>query len=655
MTTPKSPSSTASHPIRVVSQRTGLKPDLIRAWERRYEAIKPQRTAGRHRYYSDEDIARLLLLRQASSSARSIGQLAQLTDDQLRSVIDEDRRAQIAGSQPRFTPQGPFPPTDNPGVGTDPSLAGENGSPQPTRSIAGPSGNEAAQRPHAENDPKISSAEAPSTAFEEALDAITRLNSEELTARLDEVTLKLGYSRALTEWVGPLLEAVGDRCRTKQLREMHHRFTECELRAFVQTLMRRAPLDSTAPKVIVATPVGHRRELGALLMAAHAAGDGWRAIYLGTQLPADEIAAACVSTKASAVILDLPNSPGDLEQESRLEIEPNAQLEALRHRLGSGISVLVAGSTMANFGLSLHNASSSPTRAGTEMTTIHPVQNPGELRTLLLQLRTRHRARRPASRNPSARPLDPSRANHEPIGRREMPLSAEARKRWGLDPSLLTENGGLKIGTLRSVRRLIHRLNELPSIREGKEPLFYAGQIKATALTHEVLHHLLNSYDRSSSYSLTRLADQQLQSRKVRDLLQRFTELFPQSRSPTNPYGDPTALIHNHLLFRLLALRWINDNTALQETRRLFDDRLLRQESGYDEICKSLEQQLQQLPGWTKGSTLLDELSAAQQAAPNDLPGQMQEWLEQPPPLNDELADRLWLCLDVLHEERTPR
>ena len=29
------------HPIGVVARRTGLKPDLIRAWERRYLAIEP--------------------------------------------------------------------------------------------------------------------------------------------------------------------------------------------------------------------------------------------------------------------------------------------------------------------------------------------------------------------------------------------------------------------------------------------------------------------------------------------------------------------------------------------------------------------------------------------------------------------------------------
>ncbi|MEM9293668.1 MAG: MerR family transcriptional regulator, partial [Acidobacteriota bacterium] len=80
-------SSPALHPIRVVARRTGLKTDLIRAWERRYGAIEPQRTAGRHRSYSEEDIHRLLLLRQATESGFPIGQVAQLPTADLEDLV----------------------------------------------------------------------------------------------------------------------------------------------------------------------------------------------------------------------------------------------------------------------------------------------------------------------------------------------------------------------------------------------------------------------------------------------------------------------------------------------------------------------------------------------------------------------------------------
>ncbi|MCA9937221.1 MAG: MerR family DNA-binding transcriptional regulator, partial [Anaerolineales bacterium] len=38
--------------MKVVVQETGLKPDTLRAWERRYGVPSPERTAGGHRLYS---------------------------------------------------------------------------------------------------------------------------------------------------------------------------------------------------------------------------------------------------------------------------------------------------------------------------------------------------------------------------------------------------------------------------------------------------------------------------------------------------------------------------------------------------------------------------------------------------------------------------
>lgn len=53
--------------LKVVLQMTGIKPDTLRAWERRYGLPKPQRTSGGHRLYSQYDIEmiRWLLNRQS--------------------------------------------------------------------------------------------------------------------------------------------------------------------------------------------------------------------------------------------------------------------------------------------------------------------------------------------------------------------------------------------------------------------------------------------------------------------------------------------------------------------------------------------------------------------------------------------------------------
>ena len=66
------------HPIQIVARRTGLTPDVIRVWERRYEAVLPRRTSTNRRLYSDRDVERLQLLRRATLAGRRIGDVARL-------------------------------------------------------------------------------------------------------------------------------------------------------------------------------------------------------------------------------------------------------------------------------------------------------------------------------------------------------------------------------------------------------------------------------------------------------------------------------------------------------------------------------------------------------------------------------------------------
>jgi DNA-binding transcriptional MerR regulator len=87
------------HPIRVVARRTGLSRDVLRAWELRYDAVEPRRSAGGQRLYSDRDIERLQLLRQAIEAGRRIGQVAKLDMRELEALVQEDERANYGASR----------------------------------------------------------------------------------------------------------------------------------------------------------------------------------------------------------------------------------------------------------------------------------------------------------------------------------------------------------------------------------------------------------------------------------------------------------------------------------------------------------------------------------------------------------------------------
>ncbi len=64
--------------LKAVLRETGLKAELLRAWERRYDLPKPQRTTGGHRLYSDYDIAVIKWLHARQNEGLSISSAAEL-------------------------------------------------------------------------------------------------------------------------------------------------------------------------------------------------------------------------------------------------------------------------------------------------------------------------------------------------------------------------------------------------------------------------------------------------------------------------------------------------------------------------------------------------------------------------------------------------
>jgi len=64
--------------LKAVVQETGLKPDTLRAWERRYGLPQPNRTAGGHRLYSQRDIDTLKWLVARQKEGLSISRAVNL-------------------------------------------------------------------------------------------------------------------------------------------------------------------------------------------------------------------------------------------------------------------------------------------------------------------------------------------------------------------------------------------------------------------------------------------------------------------------------------------------------------------------------------------------------------------------------------------------
>jgi DNA-binding transcriptional MerR regulator len=91
--------STQTFRIGAVSRLTGVTTSLIRVWERRYEAVKPMRTDTGNRLYTQDDIARLALIKQLLDSGDAIGSVASL------SLTDLEKRVEAMGNGVQHKPQ----------------------------------------------------------------------------------------------------------------------------------------------------------------------------------------------------------------------------------------------------------------------------------------------------------------------------------------------------------------------------------------------------------------------------------------------------------------------------------------------------------------------------------------------------------------------
>lgn len=68
-------------PIREVARQTGVNPVTLRAWERRYGLIQPQRTAKGHRLYAAEDITRVRQVLAWLERGVTVSQVKRLLQD----------------------------------------------------------------------------------------------------------------------------------------------------------------------------------------------------------------------------------------------------------------------------------------------------------------------------------------------------------------------------------------------------------------------------------------------------------------------------------------------------------------------------------------------------------------------------------------------
>jgi DNA-binding transcriptional MerR regulator len=91
-----------------LARRTGTSPELLRAWEQRYGLLRPSRSPGRFRLYSDDDEARVLTVKRLIADGLSAAEAARaalsgeaIPDAEVGSITDA-LAAELRGALDRF-------------------------------------------------------------------------------------------------------------------------------------------------------------------------------------------------------------------------------------------------------------------------------------------------------------------------------------------------------------------------------------------------------------------------------------------------------------------------------------------------------------------------------------------------------------------------
>ena len=230
--------------IKAVSQATGLSIETLRAWERRYGIVDPERDPNGRRAYRPDDVIRLRKLREATERGHPLSRLARLDEEELDGILETQSMPQAGAS--------------------------------PARRFG-----------------------------EQIINAAEDYRPADCDRLLGMALALLPLSQAVTEVFSPVLVEVGERWHRGELAIAQERIISSAVRRQVSGVLDTYSRIATGPVMVLSTPAGERHELGILMCALLASSHNVRCHYLGPDLPAAELATYASRVEADVVALSV--------------------------------------------------------------------------------------------------------------------------------------------------------------------------------------------------------------------------------------------------------------------------------------------------------------------------------------------------------------
>lgn len=241
--------------LKAVVRETGLKPDTLRAWERRYGIPEPDRTAGGHRLYSQQDINTLKWLLERQEEGLSISRAVRLWH---RLISD----------------------------GKDPLQAIPL-----TRA--------------SEQTVTYNAVEVGNTAIElrkSWIDACLAFDERRAEMIMSQAFSYYPPELVCMEVLRKALVEIGDRWYSGEVTTQQEHFASALALRRIDTLITAAPTPNRPGRIVVGCPPGENHTFGALFLTYLLRRRGWDVIYLGANVSLNRLQEMITSTKPDLVI-----------------------------------------------------------------------------------------------------------------------------------------------------------------------------------------------------------------------------------------------------------------------------------------------------------------------------------------------------------------
>lgn len=261
--------------IQLASKISGVGIHTIRAWEKRYGAVVPQRNPSGRREYNDVDIERLVLLSELCVLGHSIGQIARYPTPDLKELLKK-----LGKMNPNLK---------SPEVG------------------------------HVERAPVDVE-----NSLQGLILALRSYKLDIISHEIQKLKIVLGPRELALDILSPLLREVGRCVAEKSLNISQEQALSSLLKFHIGHALYKVQESKTkkTDKLILATPEGESHEFGIFNVGLLCGHYGFKFYYLGASLPVSSLLDAYQSVEATKVVLGVgPHYEGPSENALDLIIE----------------------------------------------------------------------------------------------------------------------------------------------------------------------------------------------------------------------------------------------------------------------------------------------------------------------------------------------